>query len=185
MQVSLISVLTHQAAPYLATGQFPPKDYNGHSTIAPCRMFDGYINIRVGNDGQFQRMCAALDLPELGLDERFRTNSQRLAHKKELLAHIITRLRTLSGPEAIDRLKQYGVPIGAVNDLAEVLNDPEIRRRQTVLPIERHGYGSAKVVNGPWIVDGCISAVDRQQPRLGEHTEEILAELLETSGRRA
>lgn len=148
-------------------------------------MFDGYINIHVGNDGQFQRMCGALDLPELGLDEGFRTNSQRLTHKWELLALIGTRLRTLTGPEAIDRLKQGGVPVGAVNDLAKVLNDPEVLRRQMVLPIERDGYGSAKVVNGPWIVDGCISAVDRQPPRLGEHTEEILAEFLETSGCRA
>lgn len=164
---------------------FPRKDYNNRSTIAPYGMFDGYINIRVGNDGQFQRMCGVRDMPELGPDERFRTNSQRLTHKWELLALIGTRLRTLTGPEPIDRLKQGGVPVGAFNDLAKVLNDPEVRRRQMALPIERDGYGSAKVVNGPWIVDGCISAVDRQPPRLGEHTEEILAEFLETSGCRA
>lgn len=180
MQDSLVSMLSHQAARYLATGELPPNDVNAHSAIAPYGIFevsDGYINVCVGNDAQFLRLCAALDLAKLGLDERFRTNPQRLTHRDELLRPICARLLELTGAEAIGRLEQAGVPVGAVNDLAQVLNDPEVRRRQMVLPIERVGYGTAEVVNTPWKIDGLASAVRRQPPRLGEHTQEILAEL--------
>jgi formyl-CoA transferase len=180
MQDSLISMLSHQAARYLATGELQPSAHNGHSAIAPYGIFevsDGYINVCVGNDAQFQRMCAALNLPGLLLDDRFRTNPQRLTHREPLLALINPRLLELAGADAIERLEQAGVPVGAVNDLAEVLNDPRVRRRRMVLPIERVGYGSAEVVNAPWKIDGRAAAVYRQPPGLGEHTEQILAEL--------
>jgi formyl-CoA transferase len=181
MQDTLISMLSHQAARHLATGELPPNDFKYHSAIAPYGMFevsDGYINVCVGNDAQFLRMCAALDLADLGLDERFRTNPQRLTHREALLPPIEARLRALTAAEAIARLERAGVPVGAVNDLAEVLNDPEVRRRQLVVPVERVGYGTAEVVNAPWKIDGRVSAVYRQPPRLGEHTQEILAEVL-------
>jgi formyl-CoA transferase len=186
MQDSLVSMLSYQAARYLATGELQPSVHNGHSSIVPYGMFevsDGYINVCVGNDAQFQRMCAALDLPELGADDRFRTNPQRLAHRDDLLPMIVARLQELTAADAIARLEQSGVPVGAVNDLAEVLNDPEVRRRQMVVAIERVGYGSAEVVNAPWKIDGRASAVYRQPPRLGEHTQEILTELLGRSAR--
>jgi crotonobetainyl-CoA:carnitine CoA-transferase CaiB-like acyl-CoA transferase len=187
MQDSLVSMLTHQAARYLATGELPPKDDNGHSAIAPYGMFeasDGHINLCVGNDAQFRRMCAALDLTQLELDERFDTNSARLAHKEDLLAVIGARLLELTRSEAIARLEQAGVPVGAVHDLADVLHDPRLRRRSMVVPIEREGHGRAEVVNGPWKVDGGSCAVYRQPPRLGEHTDEVLAELSRPPQRR-
>jgi formyl-CoA transferase len=180
MQDSLVSMLTHQGARYLATGDVPPKDVNGHSAIAPYGLFevaDGYVNICVGNDAQFQRMCAALDLTDLGLDERFRTNPQRLSRKDELLTVLEARLRALTVRDVIDRLERAGVPVGAVQDLAEVLTDPEVRRRQMVVAIERDGYDATEVVNTPWKVDGRAPAVRLPPPRLGEHTDEVLADL--------
>lgn len=176
MQDSLIALLTHQAARYLATGQPPPNDYNSHSAIAPYGMFrvaDGFINVCVGNDAQFQRMCEALELADVGHDQRFVTNPGRLAHKEELLAAIGSRLRDLTAAEAIKRLEKAGVPVGPVNDLAAVLHDPEVRRRQMVLAIERAGHPAAAVVNSPWKVDGAASSVRRQPPRLGEHNAEL------------
>jgi formyl-CoA transferase len=176
MQDSLIAMLTHQAARYLATGELPPKDYNGHSAIAPYGMFDvadGFINVCVGNDAQFQRMCGALELADVGRDQRFLTNPGRLAHKAELLAAIGARLRTLTAAEAMERLEGAGVPVGPVSDLAAVLNDPEVRRRQMVLPIERAGAPIAAAVNSPWKVDGIAPSVRRHPPRLGEHNPEL------------
>jgi formyl-CoA transferase len=177
MQDSLIAMLTHQAARYLATGQLPPNDYNGHSTIAPYGMFgvaDGFINVCVGNDTQFQRLCRALELADLGGDPRFVTNPGRLAHKEELLAAIGARLRALTAAEAIRRLESAGVPVGRVSDLAAVLRDPEVLRRQMVVPIERAGHPPAAVVNSPWKVDGAAPSVRREPPRLGEHNPELV-----------
>lgn len=179
MQDSLVSMLTHQAARYLATGVLPPKDHNGHSTIAPYGTFevaDGFVNICVGNDAQFLRMCEALGLADLAADARFTTNPLRLENKAELTERILDRLGTLTVEQTISRLHGAGVPVGAIADLAQVLHDPDVRRRQMVLPVYREGHGASEVVNGPWKVDGESSSVYRQPPVLGEHTDEVLRE---------
>lgn len=185
MQDSLVAMLTQHAARYLATGDLPPKDFNGHSTIAPYGTFgtaDGHVNICVGNDAQFQRMCVGLELDELGADPRFATNPLRLNSQAELLDALGIRLRELDTDDVIARLEQAGVPVGPIEDLAQVLHDPALRRRQMVLPVHREGYGDTEVVNGPWKVDGRSSAVRRPPPRLGEHTDEVLADLRATGG---
>src|SRR5664279_951052 len=138
MQDCLVSMLTQQAARYLATGVLPPKDHNGHSTIAPYGLFetsDGFVNICVGNDAQFIRCCPALELSQLLADPRFETNARRLAHKQELLAVFAAAVRAHASAEVIGRLETAGVPVGAVRDMAEVFADPEIRARGMVLPV--------------------------------------------------
>lgn len=177
MQDSLVAMLTQQAARYLATGELPPKDFNGHSTIAPYGTFataDGFVNICVGNDAQFQRMCVGLELPELAADPRFTTNPLRLRDQDLLLRLLGERLQTMAADDVIERLEAARVPVGPILDLAQVLHDPDLRRRQMVLAIHRDGYGDSEVVNGPWKVDGQSSVVYRQPPRLGEHTAEVL-----------
>lgn len=176
MQDCLVSLLTHQAANYLATGTLPPNVNNGHTTIAPYGLFetaDGFVNVCVGNDAQFARMCAALELPELPADERFHTNPQRLTNRAQLLDILGTTLSERTTADVIERLEQAGVPVGAVRDLAEVFADAGVRARGMVLPIEVDGTGRTEVANTPWHFDGQTSQVNRQPPRLGEHTAEI------------
>ena len=183
MQDSLVAMLTQHAARYLATGDLPPKDFNGHSTIAPYGTFgtaDGHVNICVGNDAQFQRMCVGLDLDALAVDPRFATNPLRLRSQDDLLDALRRRLSELATDEVISRLEQARVPVGPIEDLAQVLHDPGVRSRQMVLAVHRDGYGDTEVVNGPWKIDGRTSVVYRQPPRLGEHTEEVLADLRTT-----
>ncbi len=180
MQDSLVSMLTHHGARYLVTGDLPANDGNGHATIAPYGLFlvaDGHVNICVGNDAQFQRMCEALDLPDLARDAGMRTNPQRLDRKGELLAVLEGRLRHLTAADAIERLERAGVPVGAVPDLAEVLDDPATRGRRMLVSVEREGEDPFEVVNSPWKVDGRAPAVRRSPPRLGEHTDEVLGGL--------
>ena len=119
-------------------------------------------------------MCRALELADLGRDPRFVTNPGRLAHKEDLLAAMGARLRALTAAEAIRRLENAGVPVGPVSDLAAVLHDPEVLRRQMVVPIERAGHPPAAVVNSPWKVDGAAPSVRREPPRLGEHNPELV-----------
>jgi formyl-CoA transferase len=187
MQDSLVSMLTQQAARYLATGILPPKDHNGHSTIAPYGLFetsDGFVNICVGNDAQFARCCAALELPELLVDPRFGTNPLRLAHQAELLDLLATLLRGHPSATVIDRLESAGVPVGPVRDMAEVFADPQTRARGMVLPIELADGRRTEVANTPWQFDGRNAALVRNPPRLGEHTTEVIAELVRTENER-
>ena len=176
IQDCLVSMLTHYAARYFRTGVTPLSDYNGHATIAPYGLFrvrDGFINVCVGNDSQFVRMCTALDLSSLADDRRFATNAGRVAHKADLLAVLNPVLAALDASDAIDSLEQVGVPVGPVRDIGEVLEDPATYDRNMVVTFERDDSGAARVVNSPWKFDNVAAAIRLPPPHLGQHGSEV------------
>ncbi|MGJ9413848.1 CaiB/BaiF CoA transferase family protein [Aeromicrobium sp. CF4.19] len=180
MQDSLVSMLTHHAARYLSTGVVEPSVNNGHKSICPYGMFetgDGYLNMCVGNDSQFQRMCEALQRPDLATDERFTTNPLRLAHKTELLAELDVTFRATTAETVIKVLDKVGVPAGAVLDIGQVLDDPSTAARDMVMAFDRDDVQGARVVNTPWKFDGAAPSVRMAPPHLGEHNDEVLAEI--------
>ena len=178
MQDSLVSMLTHHAARYLNGSPLPGSDHNGHATIAPYGLFraaDGLLNICVGNDSQFVRMCRALDQPGLSDDRRFGTNAERVARKDELSELIEKALAELPVADAGARLTTVGVPAGRVRNIGEVLDDPATTDREMVLDVPRAGEADARVVNTPWKFDGRAPRVHRAPPRLGEHNASFTA----------
>lgn len=181
MQDCLVSMLSHHAARYLSTGRVPTSDHNGHATIAPYGQFrtsDGFVNICVGNDSQFRRMCAALDRADLARDPRFATNPLRLAHKADLLAEVVRTVGGVTSQRVIACLEEVGVPVGPVLDIGQVLDAPGTRGRDMVVTFERDDSGPARAANSPWKVDGAAPAVRMAPPKLGEHNDEVLAEIL-------
>lgn len=178
MQDSLVSMLTHHAARYLATGVTPGSDHNGHATICPYGMFatsDGHVNVCVGNDSQFQRMCEGLNRPDLASDPRYGTNPLRVANKPDLLAEVTRTLASLTSTEVIDALEAVGVPVGPVRDIGEVLDDQATQERNLILSFDRDDVHAARVVNTPWKFDGAAPAARLAPPHLGEHNAEILS----------
>lgn len=176
MQDSLVSMLTHHAARYLNGAPLPQSDHNSHATIAPYGLFraaDGFLNICVGNDAQFARMCAALEAAQIAGDPRFTTNSSRLTHKVDLIVAIEKSLSAVSVEEALARLSAVGVPAGHVRDIGDVLDDPASAARQMILDFERTDSGAARAVNTPWKFDGLAPQVTRVPPRLGEHNHDF------------
>ncbi|QGG40590.1 CaiB/BaiF CoA transferase family protein [Aeromicrobium yanjiei] len=180
MQDSLISMLTHHAARHLATGVVPPSDHNGHATICPYGMFptaDGFVNLCVGNDSQFQRMCAALGRDDLAQDERFATNPLRVANRAVLLGTLTETLAGLATSDAIAALEQVGVPAGAVADIGEALADESTLARDMVMSFDRDDVSGVRVVNTPWKFDGRAPSIRRAPPHLGEHNVDVLSEI--------
>lgn len=180
MQDCLIAMLTHQATRYLATGVLPPNDVNGHSTIVPYGLFatsDGFVNVCVGNDSQFLRLCTELGLDDLAATERYKTNPLRLQNRDDLLADLEARLRQLSTERVITGLQSVGVPVGPVRTMAQVFDDPEVKERDMLVTVSRPEYGEVSLPNGPWKFDGQSSEPRLPPPLLGEHTAEIRAEL--------
>lgn len=178
MQDSLVSMLTHHAARYLATGETPTSDHNGHATICPYGMFatsDGYVDVCVGNDAQYQRLCEALDRPDLGADPRFVTNPLRIANKTDLLAEVTRTIASMTSSGVIAALEAAGVPVGPVKDIGDVLDDQTTKDRGLVMTFDRDDVQGARVVNTPWKFDGEAPAVRRPPPHLGQHNAEILA----------
>ena len=180
MQDCLIAMLTHQATRYLATDMLPPNDYNGHSTIAPYGLFttaDGYVNICVGNDSQYTRMCTVLGFTDLAEDPRYQTNPKRLQHRDELLSALEHRLMERSTRDIIEALESCGVPVGPVRSLDQVFTDAGVQERGMLVTIDVPGHGPARMPNGPWKFDGQSAVARNAPPALGEHTDEVLAEI--------
>lgn len=121
---SALAALVNQGQAYLSTGRSPKAMGNQHPSIAPyetLRCADGLVAVAVGNDGQFRRFATALEVPEAADDARFRTNSDRVAHRAELVALLESRLSSRPVAEWVARLEHVGVPAGPVNTIEQAV----------------------------------------------------------------
>jgi formyl-CoA transferase len=178
---ALLALHTYQAGRYFATGEAPGREGNYHATIVPYGTFavgDGFINVAVGSDAQYRRFCEALDAPELGSDPRFATNAQRQAARSELVREIERRLRNGSRAEWLERMEEHGIPAGPIMDLAEAFSSPLASEREMQVEIDHPLAGRISQVGAPWKVDGRSSPIRLAPPTLGQHTAEVLREVL-------
>jgi formyl-CoA transferase len=175
----LMALLTFQAGRYFASGTPPGREGNQHPTVAPYGSFttrDGFLNIAVGSDAQFEKFCQAMEAPELARDRRFAGNADRQQRRQELTQEIELRLRTRSTAEWRRRLEAAGVPAGPIHDLAQAFGDPVAVARGVRVDVD-HPVGRIGQVAAPWRLDGDRFTVARRPPLLGEHTAEVLAEV--------
>jgi len=177
---SEVALLTYQAGTYFATGQPPLREGNKHAIITPYSTYptsDGYVNIAIGNDGLWQRFCEALDWAELVADERFRSNRDRRTNRAELEAMIEAHFRTLTTEAIVERLAAVGVPCGPIADLGQVFADPQARHLELEQRIQHPTVGELSQTGFPYRLASGACAIRRPPPTLGEHTDEVLAEL--------
>ena len=178
----MTGVLANQALNYLVSGMAPRRMGNAHPNIAPYQVFpaaDGHLIIAVGNDGQFRRLCEALDLAGLATDPRFATNALRVANRPELAGRIGDRTRQSGRDRLLGLLETAGVPAGPINTVADVFADPQVvhRRMRVDRPHAGARGGTTPGVRTPIRAGGHDAVAERGVPRLGEHTEEVLREI--------
>lgn len=177
-----VGLLSNQALNYLVSGKVPKRAGNTHPNIVPYQVFpvaDGHVIVATGNDRQYQKFCAVLGAPELGEDAAYRTNTDRLAHRDELIAKLSALTRRFKRDDLLQKLEAVQVPAGPINDLAQVFSDPQVihRRMQLKLPSSAAKGGAIPGVRTPIVMNGEPMASPRPSPRLGEHTAEILREI--------
>ncbi|MEN0135037.1 MAG: CoA transferase [Rhodococcus sp. (in: high G+C Gram-positive bacteria)] len=180
MQDALVSMLAYHAGSYFATAHAPVRNGNHHGTVAPYGTFataDGKVNIAVGNDRQWRRLCESLKLPGMADDPRFFENRARLEHRDELHAVLEAALSSESSATVLSAADDAGVPAGPIRNLAEVFTDPATHDRGMILEAEHPRLGTLRSPGSAWHLDGGTSTVLRPPPDLGEHTAEVLAEL--------
>ncbi|MFZ3555260.1 CaiB/BaiF CoA transferase family protein [Streptomyces sp. BH055] len=178
---SLLSALTNQASAHVAGGVVPRAMGNKHPSIAPYEVVDAKdrpLALAVGNDRQFGSLCAALGVPALADDPRFASNTARVAHREELLAELGERLRERGADEWFETLTAVGVPCGPINDLGEAFAFAERLGLDPRVDIDdpNRDTPAAQVAN-PIRLSAAPAAYVTAPPRLGEHTEQILADL--------
>jgi crotonobetainyl-CoA:carnitine CoA-transferase CaiB-like acyl-CoA transferase len=177
-----VGLLSNQALNYLVSGKVPKRAGNTHPNIVPYQVFpaaDGHVIVATGNDRQFQKFCAVLGVPELGTDAAYRTNTERLARRDELIGKLSALTQRFTRDDLLSKLEAVQVPAGPINDLAQVFADPQVihRRMQLKLPSAAARTGAIPGVRTPIVIDGEPTASPRPAPRLGEHTAEILREI--------
>jgi formyl-CoA transferase len=174
-----VSWLANVGTAVLLTGNEPARHGNAHPTIVPYQTFDvadGVIAIGVGNDGQWQRLCAAIHADDLANDARFTGNADRVVHRGALVQLLGMRLKQLSRADCVARLQAAQVPVSEVRSVPEVLRDPQIAARDMIETIEHPSIGEIRLLGIPYKFSDTKASLRRHPPLLGEHTQEILAE---------
>ncbi|MFJ5831720.1 CaiB/BaiF CoA transferase family protein [Streptomyces sp. NPDC093089] len=174
---SLLSALTNQAAAHLGAGVVPRAMGNRHPSIAPYEVFearDRPLVLAVGNDRQFRNLCDRIGRPELADDPRFATNTARVAHREDLVTALAAPLATRTADDWFEELAAAGVPCGPINDLAAAF---DLADRLGLAPrVPEAAAGPGQVVN-PIRLDATPPSYRAAPPRLGEHTDDLLATL--------
>lgn len=170
---SLLSALSNQTAGYVGAGVVPKPMGNRHPSIAPYQLFDTAdrpLVLAVGNDKQFTSLCRALEIPELSSDERFATNSARVAHRDELVRILDERLAADTADSWFDALTAAGVPCGPLNDIADAIALAErLGLDPTVEIADPHGEEVSRHVANPIRLSETPPTYRSSPPGLGEH----------------
>ena len=161
-----VSVLGNQALNYLVSGKVPHRMGNGHSNLAPYQAFavaDGEVIVAVGNDRQFERLCAILGLQDLCTDERFRTNPGRVTNRGALIPLLQKAIAKRGRIEFSEALETAGIPAGPINDIAQVFDDPQVVARGLRLEVD-----GVPGLACPIVLDGKRQVASARSPRLGD-----------------
>ncbi|MBI1802140.1 MAG: CoA transferase [Chloroflexi bacterium] len=178
---SQVAWLATVASNYWVSGKPPRRFGNGHGTVVPYEVFkakDDFLALGVGNDSQFRRVCQALNRPEMADDARFASNPKRVENRPQLIEMMQAEFETADADEWVSRLRPLGVPIGRINSVDRVLNDPQVLHRQMVVEVERPTAGPVKVVGVPYKFSETPALIKSAPPTLGQHTGAVLQRLL-------
>ncbi|CAM3798013.1 CaiB/BaiF CoA-transferase family protein [Pseudomonas wadenswilerensis] len=176
-----VACLANQAMNYLTTGTPPRRLGNAHPNIVPYQDFptaDGDFILTVGNDGQFRKFAEVAGQPQWADDPRFTTNKQRVANRAELIPLIRQATVFKTTAEWVAQLERAGVPCGPINDLAQMFADPQVKARGLAIEMPHPLAGQVPQVASPIRLSETPVEYRHAPPLLGEHTEQILGEVL-------
>ena len=177
---TITSVISYQAMNYLVSGKSPKRMGNAHPNIVPYQEFatrDGHLIVAVGNDGQFARLCDVLAAPNLAADPLYATNDARVTNRKTLIPKLAERIRLFRRDQLLAELEKATVPAGPINEIAQVFAEPQVIHRKMRLDLPAGDGRPIPSVRSPIVMEGSPLVYEHASPRLGEHTDAVLAEL--------
>ena len=182
-----MSILANQAGGFLNTGKVPVRQGNSHPSLVPYQDFptqDGAMLLAIGNDGQFARFCDAAGQPAWSADPRFSVNTQRVVHRETLVPMLCEVTRTRTTAEWIAMLEHRAVPCGPINDIGQAFEDAQVKARQLVVTqartpgvVAQDHIATIASVASPLRLMDTPPVIKHAPPALGQHTDEVLAEL--------
>ena len=177
-----VSWLANVASNYLVGGRIPRRLGTAHPNTVPYQVFptaDGFIIIAANNDGQFERFCEAAGALELLNDPDFATNALRVRNRDRLVPKVEAVTRTRGTAAWMEALEAAGVPCAPVNSVDQVFADPQVQTRGMQIRMPHPLAGEdVRLVGSPIRLSGTPVSYRRPPPTLGQHTDEVLAEVL-------
>ena len=172
--------LANVASNFLVSGKNPKRYGNAHANIVPYQSFqasDGWLVVAVGNDKQFEAFCKVIGRPALSADERFATNSARVQNREILIPMLkpIFMEKTVSEWLALIGDK---FPCGPINTFEQVFAMPHVREREMVVKMQHPTIGALPLVGSPLKMGGTPVEYRLPPPLKGQHTQEVLLEVL-------
>ena len=178
---SQVHAASHIAMNYLVSGKMPVRAGTSSQTICPWQAFDCAdmpLMLAVGTDQQFARLCEAMGLPGLATDPRFLTNRKRMENKPALIPVLAERFKTRTARQWMDAFAAVGVASGPINDFGQVFADPQVKHREMLREIPHPLSGTLRIIANPVRFSDTPVEYGRWPPLLGEHTAEVLREML-------
>ena len=188
-----VAMLANLGANYLVGGKVPGRMGNAHQNVVPYQVFetapaaDGqkdHLILAVGNDGQFVKFCAIAGRPDLATDPQYTKNQDRVRNRATLVPLLQEIFLTRPKNEWLSALEQAKVPCGAINTLGEVFSDPHVQARGMVTHWKHTINGDVPLVTSPIKLSATPVRQDIAPPVLGQHTDEVLAEVLGLTAQR-
>lgn len=181
MMEGQLSLLSTMIGSYLANGEVPAPMGTAYKALLPYQTFRTRtrdLALAVGSEKLWKIFCPLIGCPELADDPRYRSNGARDANRASLVAKLQEVFLTRSYEEWEKLLVGKGVPVGKVNTLAEAVAHPQVVARGSLVDIQHPSAGKARVVGVPARLSATPGSVRLPSPRLGEHTEEVMKDLL-------
>jgi len=177
-----VAVLANQALNFLVSGQSPRRMGNAHPNLVPYQVFeaaDGPLIVATGNDRQNRDFLRLIGLEPLADDPRFISNADRVRNRKAFIALLAEGVKKKTRATLLAELEASNVPAGPINQVGETFADPQVVARGLAieLPSKDAKGGTSPSVRAPIRIDGWSAHADHAAPRLGQHTDEVLAEL--------
>lgn len=174
-----------QTSEFFGTGQNPKKLGSAHPRNAPYQAYqarDGYFVIAAGNDNLWRAVMRAVPCPELADDPRFASIGARAANQQALKILLEARFIQHDVSHWMQVFQQAGVPHSRINDYSQALQDPQVEHMQWVKPVALPGGHRTRTFASPLMLDGAGLPLRHGPPALGEHTQEILDSIHDSSG---
>ncbi|MGM0398631.1 MAG: CaiB/BaiF CoA transferase family protein [Halobacteriota archaeon] len=175
-----VAWMSYMASNYFATGESPGRMGSKHPTIAPYQAFeteDGYVVVAVGSENIWPRFCRAIDREDLVDDDRFATNADRVENREDLDPLLAEELRSVETETLLSRLDDHDVPASDVKNMEQIFSNPQVLARGMRESVPHPTAGEVEMAGSPMHFSRTPTEIWGHPPLLGEHTDEVLAEL--------
>ena len=176
-----VACLANQGMNYLVSQDTPKRMGNAHPNIVPYQTFqtsDGFIILTIGNDSQFADFCQVADCQSLIQDPIFATNQARVRNRAVVVEKLVDIIKAKNSAFWLQELEIKGVPCGPINDIAQVFDNPQVKHRKMLGELSHPKNGKMPTVKNPINFSRTPIVYNQAPPNLGEHTEDVLTELL-------